>query len=144
MITYIKGNLFDSNVDALAHGCNTIGKMNAGIAREFKVRYPEMFDDYKQKCDKGLFLPGEGYIFMNEYPPHIINLATQDRGHAKLSYVDSTLKWLKKNWKKEGLNSVAMPKIASGLGKLEWEAVKELIIAHFSTSKLNLEIWSID
>lgn len=144
MIEYKFRNLFCSEADALAQGCNTIGKMNDGIAKQFRKKFPEMYEDYKKRCRRGLFLPGQGYIFYNKNPPHIINLATQGNEGAGIVYVESALKWLSDSHEDISINSVAMPKIAAGLGKLEWEIVKEIIEKYFKNSDLNVEIWSLN
>ena len=39
-LIFLSGNLFESNAQTIGHGCNTKGIMGAGIAREFKRRYP--------------------------------------------------------------------------------------------------------
>ncbi|MBI4739095.1 macro domain-containing protein [Candidatus Woesearchaeota archaeon] len=142
MITYHDGNLFDSHADALAHGCNTIGKMDGGIARHFKERYPDMFADYKKRCEEGKFLPGTGYIYTRQEKPHIINLATQHYLRANAVYVDSALRWLSDTASKIGLAHIAMPRIATGLGGLEWETVQHILKHHFSESPLEIQVWT--
>ena len=142
MIQYKTGNLFTSNADAYAQGCNTKGKMNAGIALQFKERFPEMFEDYQQRCRNGLFLPGDGYMFKNQNPPHIINLATQGESGAGLEYIDQAFNWLSDTFNELEISNVAMPKIGSGLGGLNWELTKKILEDHFNDSKLNVEVWS--
>jgi O-acetyl-ADP-ribose deacetylase (regulator of RNase III) len=144
MIDYFKGDLFDSEADAFAHGCNIVGKMNAGIAKEFRERFPEMYNDFKRRCRKGVFLMGSGYLFRNSQKPHVINLATQGDGFAKLEYVDSALSWLYDSYGVLGLEKVAMPKIASGLGGLNWHEVENVINKYFYSSDLLIEIWEKD
>ena len=141
MIKYFYGDLFDSSADAFCQGCLTKSKMNAGIAYQFKQKFPQMYKDYKQKCNKDFFLPGEGYIFRNDEKPHVINLFTQHYGPAKKIYVDSAFAWLNNNH--ENIKTVAMPKIATGLGKLEWLTVKELLEKHFKSSELSIEVWTL-
>lgn len=48
----LQGDLFvnDFNFDALAQGVNCQGIMGAGIAVEFKRRFPNMFLDYERRC----------------------------------------------------------------------------------------------
>jgi len=46
-------NIFDSDADVLVNSTNVKGVMGAGIAREFKRRFPEMYKDYKRACRKG-------------------------------------------------------------------------------------------
>ena len=143
MIKYIKGDLFEADVDAFAHGCNTGGKMGAGIAREFKRKFPQMYKDYKARCAKAEFNPGEGYIYLNERKPHIINLATQaSLGGAEIEFVDNALRWLAKNYQIHGLKSIAMPKIASGLGRLNWELdIKPILHKYFDNENVLITVY---
>jgi O-acetyl-ADP-ribose deacetylase (regulator of RNase III) len=145
MVRYIKGDLFESRADALAHGCNTLGKMGAGIAREFKKRYPKMYKDYKDRCAKGEFEPGDAYIFMNESKPHIINLATQSMlGGAEIEFIDKAFYWLRENYKKYDLRSIAMPKIGSGLGKVDWQQdVEPILNKYFDNGDIVIEVYSL-
>ena len=53
MIRYSNGSVFNSNAQAMVNTVNCVGVMGAGIALEFSLRYPEMFKDYKSKCDNG-------------------------------------------------------------------------------------------
>ncbi len=142
MIRYIKGNLFDATTDALAHGCNIQGKMGAGIATEFRIRFPEMFQDYKNKCEEGIFRLGEGYMYLNREKPHIINLATQSSQGAKIQNIDTALAWFAESYEELGIQSVAMPRIGCGLGKLEWEVVDPLVRKYFEKSNLMVEVWT--
>ncbi len=143
MLEYIKGNLFDASTDALAHGCNVQGKMHQGIAVEFRERYPEMFVDYKQRCEREEFQLGQGYIFCREEKLYIINLATQGEEGARVQHIDTALAWLARSYMNFRIQSVAMPRIGCGLGKLEWEVVHPLFEKYFENSKLRVEIWTL-
>lgn len=50
----IQGDLFDPelNFDALAQGVNTQGVMGAGIAVPFKNNWPDMYEEYVERCDQ--------------------------------------------------------------------------------------------
>ena len=52
MITYYKGDLFDSDTQALVNTVNTVGVMGKGIALQFKERYPYNFALYKLRWSK--------------------------------------------------------------------------------------------
>ena len=144
MIEFYMGDLFDAEVEALAHGCNTIDTMNAGISKNFKQRFPSMYKDYQKRCEYDIFLPGSAYLFKNPIKPHVINLATQKDSFAQIEYVDSALKWLADSYKDLKIYSVAMPKIASDLGKLKWNLVRNILDKHFKNSDLLVQIWSLD
>lgn len=52
-IQLVTGNLLDSNCDILINTVNCVGVMGAGIAKQFKDRYPRMFKQYKLDCSNG-------------------------------------------------------------------------------------------
>jgi O-acetyl-ADP-ribose deacetylase (regulator of RNase III) len=63
VIHYVAGDLFanEHGAQALAHGCNCIGSMGAGIAVGFRERYPDMYEEYRRRCkaQPHLFNPGD-------------------------------------------------------------------------------------
>lgn len=40
------GNIFDSEAGVIVHGCNSIGKMKSGIAKEVHERFEHVFNVY--------------------------------------------------------------------------------------------------
>ncbi len=65
----IQGDLFinDFNFDALAQGVNCQGLMGAGIAVPFRENWPEMYEDYKDRCATyGNALAGLAHIYRND------------------------------------------------------------------------------
>jgi len=103
MIAEVRGDILEVKIDAIAHGCNTQGIMNAGLARVLKKRYPAMYREYKSYCEAGLFQPGDVHFYRNpeKNKPHIINVATQvdlRRGAAKLEYVRRGLEKLEESY----------------------------------------------
>lgn len=51
MITYVKQSLFDAPKDSIiVHACNSQGMWGSGIAKEFALRYPHSYDQYKMDC----------------------------------------------------------------------------------------------
>ena len=144
MIHYREGDLFTSSADALAHGCNAMGRMGAGIAAEFKDLFPDMYSDYRSRARQGSLTPGEGYMYQNSTRPHVINLITQFDGPANILDVRDCFVWLEDSYHSLGIRSVAMPRIGAGLGKLEWDYVNVALKEVFDSSTLIVEVWSLD
>jgi O-acetyl-ADP-ribose deacetylase (regulator of RNase III) len=46
MIKLSDGDIFYSKCDAIVNPVNTVGVMGAGLALQFKKRFPEMFEAY--------------------------------------------------------------------------------------------------
>ncbi len=59
---YIKGNMFQSPAQVLVNTVNTVGVMGKGIALEFKKLYPEMYQQYRELCERGKF--GIGMLWL--------------------------------------------------------------------------------
>jgi O-acetyl-ADP-ribose deacetylase (regulator of RNase III) len=130
-VEYREGDLFDqSDVYAIGHGVNCKGVMGAGIAVLFRRKYPEMYKQYVLWCDTGVLKPGGCMPWMpwETDPGHFVfNIASQNEPGA-----DATVQWLVQGVeaaiaqaKKIGLNKLAVPRIAAGIGGLTWEEVKE-------------------
>ena len=45
--TEVKGDIFQSKAQALVNPVNCVGAMGAGLARQFKNRYPELDRRYR-------------------------------------------------------------------------------------------------
>lgn len=127
MVRYLEGDLMLSRAQVLAHGVNCRGSMGAGIAVAFKRRFPAMFQEYRRHCQKGILTPG-GLFLWKEESPWVLNLATQaHKGRAELPYVREAFAVGAALIDGEGVRTVAMPRIAAGLGGLAWEEVRPIL-----------------
>lgn len=51
MITYVKGDLLETNCDYICHQVNCQGKMNSGIAKQIREKWPEVYTQYLKKYE---------------------------------------------------------------------------------------------
>lgn len=87
----IQGDLFDPALqfDGLAQGVNCQGIMGAGIAVDFREKFPEMYDEYEALCGKSKHLLAgkvHSYLSKNEEDPDVYNLFTQFQPGADGNY----------------------------------------------------------
>src|SRR5271165_2300448 len=97
MLEFRKGDLFESNCEALVNAVNCIGVMGAGIAHVFKVRYPDMFKEYSLICQEGKLAPGILHIWENPkgFPKYVVNFPTKtDLSRSLNVYIVSGLQTL--------------------------------------------------
>jgi len=148
---YRKGNLFNAEDGvAIAHGCNCQGVMGAGIALQFKNRYPEMFEWYKFKCQHKDFSPGDAFVWKGKNyigrveDRYILNLATQDRPgpYARLEWIDQSLRSAIKTFG-EAVPTIAMPNIGCGIGGLDWEDVEVVLETLEKSSNVKFIVYSL-
>lgn len=138
-VRYVSGDLFTNrhNAQAFAHGCNCRGAMGAGIAKGFRERDPEMYEEYRRSCkaDPREFNPGDSHLWKDDERPWVFNLATQEdywRSRATCGAVEKALEAMKRQADEEGIRSIAMPRIGAGYGGLPWEKVRPVIERIFS------------
>lgn len=54
MVTYVKGNLLDSDCDVICHQVNCQGVMRSGIAKQIRERWPKVYETYRNRYDRQL------------------------------------------------------------------------------------------
>jgi O-acetyl-ADP-ribose deacetylase (regulator of RNase III) len=126
---FTRGDLFaDEGLTAFAHGCNCAGAMGAGVAVEFKRRWPRMFEEYQARCRDGRFGLGDVFVW-SEGALTIYNLGTQEhwRKKAQLGAVSRSLGKMVALARHAGVARIGLPRIAAGLGGLDWPRVREAI-----------------
>ena len=59
MLHFVHGDIFESQAKVLVNPVNCVGIMGAGLALQFKRRYPEEFNTYKIVCQNKEIEPGD-------------------------------------------------------------------------------------
>jgi len=59
----------------------------------------------------------------------------------KLPHINHSLRALRQEIDKEGVTSVALPKLATGVGGLDWDEVKPLIENHLGDCGAKIEVY---
>lgn len=142
MITYFEGTVFNAPVKTFVNTVNCAGVMGAGIALEFKLRYPEMFDDYVQKCKVKQMRVGIPRIYEYSEDVWIMNFPT--KGHwrfpSKMQWIEQGLKYFADNYKKRSIKSIAFPKLGTNNGGLNWYEAKILMEKYLKDIDIDIYI----
>lgn len=141
-----RGNLFDTHAAAIGHGVNVRGVMGAGIAVEFKKRFPKNYKAYHNACVTGLFRAGETYIYQDN-GIYVTNIAAQDQPGANATYkylmtaaLDAALELT--DFYDQSL--LAIPQIGCGIGGLEWNGVEYILKAvEVMVPGFEFEVWKL-
>ncbi len=139
MIKYQDGTVFNSGVKTVVNTVNCFGVMGTGIALEFSIRYPEMFDKYKEECVNKEYRVGT----LKSYIVHdmtIINFPTKNHWKypSKIEYIIEGLKYFRDNYKSMNITEVAFPKLGTLNGGLEWYVVKREIEKYLSDLDIDI------
>jgi O-acetyl-ADP-ribose deacetylase (regulator of RNase III) len=142
MVTVVKGNLLDATEHIIAHQVNCQRKMNSGVAKAIREKYPEVYEKYQNTIPQLGFVDT---IFVVKPDIHFINnMYSQDKyGYDGKQYTDyeafrECCKTIVKNCKKSKL-SVAMPyKIGSDRGGADWDKIMDILLEEFTDVDLTL------
>lgn len=143
-IKYVTKNIFNTGADILVNPVNTVGVMGAGLAKQFKKRFPDSHADYVYLCKNGFLKickPTINFDFQND---QLICLFPTKKHFSELSSLDNILQGL------EYMNSstftqvstprgesIAFPKLGCGLGGLDWKELRPKM--HEILEKMNYE-----
>jgi O-acetyl-ADP-ribose deacetylase (regulator of RNase III) len=143
MITYIKGNIFESNAKTLVNPVNTDGVMGKGLAKEFKKLYPGMFIEYQRLCKEKKLVVGKLLLHKGMFK-WILNFPTKTswKKPSCIKYIESGLISFTKNYEKYGITSIAFPALGCGNGGLDWEKqVKPLMEKYLNNLPIEIYIY---
>ena len=159
VITILHGNLLEAVADLYINPVNTVGVMGAGVAKAFKLKYPDMYQDYRKACSKGqVYVKVEGNKI--KYKPHvwihpkrqflIINLPTKTHWKypSRYEYIVAGLLWIRNNFDKlqralgRPIKTIAMPFVGCGLGGLSKHKVLRLI-ANYLYDLCDINIYTL-
>jgi len=138
------GDILQSKAQTLINTVNCVGIMGKGIAQEFKNRFPEMFDDYAERCERKEVKPGVPYLYKTLFPPQIINFPTKDhwKSVSRITDIEHGMQLLMSQYKEWGITSLAIPPLGCGNGQLEWKAVGPLIYRYASQMDIPVELYA--
>lgn len=135
----IQGDLFSvPEYYYLAHCISADFALGAGIAKIFNELYDmrgklnEYYADQKYKCVGKALMVGK-----------VFNLVTKQRYWQKPTYdnLRKSLMALKLHCMKLDIKKLAMPKIAVGLDRLDWNRVSEIIKEIFNGMDMEIKVY---
>lgn len=131
----VEANLLASAREGvIAHGCNALGVMGAGFAKQVKQIYPEAFRVYKQwERERGLSLGSVSFAQVGERL-WIANVVTQARIYGAPGEMLADLDAIEAGFGEVGRKAralglpVEMPLVGCGLAGGKWDQVEPRIL----------------
>ena len=138
MLHEVSGDILLTRSQAIAHGVGPHDNFGQGLALSLRERWPAMYRDFKHYCRVHNPQPGSLWAWMGADGTRIVNLFTQDApqargghpGRASLQNLGRCLKALHSWIEREDLESIALPRLATGVGGLDWELVRPELNRH--------------
>ena len=143
MVTVVKGNLLNSSEKIIAHQVNCQKKMNSGVAKAIREKWPIVFEKY-QKAESQLGFVD--FILIDNHYHYVANMYAQDNyGYdgKQYTYYDAfrqCCKTIVETCRNMPIKyTVAMPyKIASDRGGADWDKIMDILLEEFTDIDLTL------
>jgi len=147
MITFLSGNLLQSNAYALVNTVNTVGVMGKGIALQFKKEFPHNYAVYRDACLKHELKAGhllaieDTSLLLGERL--IINFPTKTdwRLPSEYTYIKQGLWALATLIITRKIQTIALPALGCGNGGLDWPTVKQMICRNLEGLDAVIEVY---
>ncbi len=131
MIHQVTGDILLTGAQVIAHGVAPNDPMTQGLALALHAKYPALHKDFHHWCSQVHPKPGEAWMWGTAGGVRVVNLLTQEGGYghgarpgaATLKHVRESLRALVRMSEAEGFSSIALPRLATGVGGLEWTDV---------------------
>lgn len=138
MIIEVSGDILLSQAQVTAHGVAPNDPFGSGLALQLREAAPAMYKDFRHYCQTTHPEAGGLWAWMGADGKHLVALFTQDGeyghggrpGKATTRHVGHALKALRKLAEKERFSSIALPRLATGVGGLAWSEVEPLLRQH--------------
>ena len=149
MIHYVTGDILLSKAHAIAHGVAPNDPFSSGLALSLREQWPAMYKDFRHFCQTTHPKPGSAWVWGGAEGARIISLFTQQGapdhmskpGRATVEHVNHALRELHRLMDAEKFSSVALPRLATGVGGLNWDEVKPLVDKHLGDVQIPVYVY---
>ena len=139
------GNIFTTKAQTIVNTINCVGVMGAGIAYEFRLRYPDMYKKYQEYCYEKKIHIGTLWIYKNE-DRNVLNFPTKYdwKYPSKEDYLKLGLQKFVDTYKERGITSIAFPLLGADKGGIDKNRSLSIIKSYLSKCDVDVEIWHFD
>ena len=140
-VKIVKGDLFRSQAQTLVIPVNCIGVMGAGLANEMRGRFYDAALEYHRLCKEKELRIGKPCLYKRETTPWILLFPTKGHWQTSSMLTDIALgtAYLAQHYEEWGIESLAVPALGCGLGRLRWSEVAPILQAAFDT--FTIPVW---
>lgn len=150
MIIEVAGDILLSKASALAQSIAPNDDFHTGLALSLRERWPAMYKDFRHYCHQNHPTPGGVWAWKGPESPIIYSLLNQEAaygqggkpGKASLDYVNHSLSALRKQCEVEGVKTLAMSRLATGVGGLDWKDVQPIVAKYFEALPIKVYLYT--
>lgn len=150
MIHEVRGDILLSHAQVIAHGVAPDDHFNQGLALSLREQWPAMVKDFQHYCHTAQPKSGNAWVWSGAMSKRIVNLLTHEAlhsqgsgsGRARIKYVNEALRELRYLLEDDKFTSLALPRLATGAGGLDWDVVQPLVAHHLGELALPIYIYT--
>lgn len=151
MIKEVTGDILLTECKTIAHSIAPMDHFDSGLALSLREMYPSMVKDFRHYCKVHNPKPGSIWSWGGVGGRQIVNIMAQEPapfqrgghpGKATISHLDHALKDLAKWVRDEKIDRLAIPKLATGVGGLDWADVKASIEKHLGDLDIPVYVYT--
>ena len=154
-ISFVYADLLTAPELLIAHGCNSKGVAESGVAGALKKRWPDAFVPYHFACASGALQLGDVvWASVNTLASgskligHVITQTTYGRDpatrYASYDAIERGLRAVLQRAQSEGLDAIAIPAIGAGLGNAPWSVVWPIFKHVVEPSPIDVNVYVND
>lgn len=160
-LSIFRGDMFFSKMHTLTVSVNIVGIMGKGLASRAKYQFPDVYVYYQDLCRNKRLLMGKPFLYKRETsldyiladePATLKNIngvtwfllfptKKHWRENADFAAIEQGMQWLKAKYKEEKIESLAIPALGCGLGKLDWKDVGPMLCKYLKTFDIPIKLY---
>jgi hypothetical protein len=160
-LSLVDGDMFFSQMQTLTISVNIVGIMGKGLASRTKYQFPDVYVFYQDLCRRKALKMGRPYLYKRETsldkqlaadPSSLPDLNLNKwfllfptkrhwRETSDIKGIEEGLQWIRDKYKTEGIQSIAIPALGCGLGKLDWRDVGPLMCKYLAGLEIPVAIY---
>jgi O-acetyl-ADP-ribose deacetylase (regulator of RNase III) len=119
--------------------------MGKGVALVYKLKYPDMYNVYKEYCKKHLIDIGKLWLYKGT-DHWVLNFPTKYdwMNPSKIEYLEKGLQKFVETYKDKRITSIAFPMLGTNNGGLDKPTVLKLMKYYLSKCEIPVEIYNYD
>lgn len=149
MLREVTGNIFTSQCQTLVNTVNCVGVMGAGVALEFRLRYPAMYDRYVVLCRERRLTIGKLWLYQTpptDGPHWVLNFPTKKhwKHPSREEYLHAGLRNFVETYRRRRIESVAFPILGASNGGIPEEVAIGIMTDYLTGIDIDVEVYRYD
>ncbi len=141
MIRYVNGDILYTRAQTIGHGVSTDDDFKTGLGLVLRQHYPDLYKEFRQHLKNARPRPGEYWLWKHPSKNILQFFIREESGKAKQNHLNRALHEVRRHHKELGIQSLALTRLGSGLGKLEWAEAREALESQLADLPLDVVVY---